>query len=73
MHIVLNGKKFSINEKDTINILLKKIDIKSSKVAIEVNKVVIPKEKYRDFKFKKNDKVEVVTFIGGGWWKIYLE
>ena len=53
MHIVLNGKKFSINEKDTINILLKKIDIKSSKVAIEVNKVVIPKEKYRDFKFKK--------------------
>ena len=66
MHIVLNGKKFSINEKDTINILLKKIDIKSSKVAIEVNKVVSPKEKYRDFKFKKNDKVEVVTFIGGG-------
>ena len=66
MQIVLNGKKFSINEKDTINILLKKIDIKSSKVAIEVNKVVIPKEKYRDFKFKKNDKVEVVTFIGGG-------
>jgi sulfur carrier protein len=66
MHIVLNGKKFSINEKDTINILLKKIDIKSSKVAMEVNKVVIPKEKYRDFKFKKNDKVEVVTFIGGG-------
>ena len=66
MHIVLNGKKFTINEKDTINILLKKIDIKSSKVAIEVNKVVIPKEKYRDFKFKKNDKVEVVTFIGGG-------
>ena len=66
MHIVLNGKKFSINEKDTINILLKKIDIKSSKVAIEVNKVVIPKEKYRYFKFKNNDKVEVVTFIGGG-------
>ena len=66
MHIVLNGKKFSINEKDTINILLKKIDVKSSKVAIEVNKVVIPKEKYRHFKFKKNDKVEVVTFIGGG-------
>ena len=66
MQIVLNGKKFSIKEKDTINVLLKKIDIKSSKVAIEVNKVVIPKEKYRDFKFKKNDKVEVVTFIGGG-------
>ena len=66
MHIVLNGKKFSIKEKDTITMLLKKIDVKPSKVAIEVNKVVIPKEKYRYFKFKNNDKVEVVTFIGGG-------
>jgi thiamine biosynthesis protein ThiS len=66
MYILLNGKKFQISEKDTIMRLLKKIDIKSSKVAIEVNKVVIPKEKYRYFKFKNNDKVEVVTFIGGG-------
>ena len=53
MHIVLNGKKFSINEKDTINILLKKIDIKSSKVAIEVNKVVIPKENIDILSLKK--------------------
>ena len=66
MYILLNGKKFQISGKDTIMQLLKKIDIKSSKVAIEVNKVVIPKEKYRYFKFKNNDKVEVVTFIGGG-------
>ena len=66
MYIVLNGKKFEIGKGDTITQLLKKIDVKSSKVAIEVNKVVIPKEKYRYFKFKNNDKVEVVTFIGGG-------
>tara|TARA_B100000963_G_scaffold348355_1_gene355819 strand:+ start:2970 stop:3170 length:201 start_codon:yes stop_codon:yes gene_type:complete len=66
MYIVLNGKKFDVNKKDTIAQLLKKIDIKSSKVAIEVNKVVIPKEKYRNFKFKNKDKVEIVTFIGGG-------
>ena len=66
MHIVLNGKKFSINEKDTINILLKKIDIKSSKVAIEVNKVVIPKQEYSFIKIANKDVVEIVTFIGGG-------
>ena len=52
MYIVLNGKKFQVNKKDTIAQLLKKIDIKSSKVAIEVNKVVVPKEKYWNFKFK---------------------
>ena len=66
MYIVLNGKKFELKKKDTISQLLKKIDIKSSKVAIEVNKVVIPKEKYKYFKFREKDKVEIVTFIGGG-------
>ena len=66
MQIQLNGKKFKINPKDSIVNLLKKINIKSSKVAIEVNKAVVPKEKYKLFKFKNNDKVEVVTFIGGG-------
>ncbi len=66
MYIVLNGKKFEVDEKDTISQLLKKIDIRSSKVAVEVNKVVIPKEKYRYFMFSNKDKVEIVTFIGGG-------
>ena len=66
MYIVLNGKKFELQKKDTIAHLLKKIDIKSSKVAVEVNKVVIPKEKYKYFKFREKDRVEIVTFIGGG-------
>ena len=66
MYIVLNGKKFELKKKDTIAQLLKKIDIRSSKVAVEVNKVVIPKEKYKYFKFSDKDRVEIVTFIGGG-------
>ena len=66
MYIVLNGKKFEVKKKDTITQLLKKIDIKSSKVAVEVNKIVIQKEKYRFFKFNNRDRVEIVTFIGGG-------
>ena len=66
MYIVLNGKKFEVKKKDTITQLLKKIDIKSSKVAVEVNKIVITKEKYRFFKFNNKDRVEIVTFIGGG-------
>ena len=66
MYIVLNGKKFEISTSTTINQLLRKINIKSSKVAVEVNKVVIPKEKYKYFKFSNKDRVEIVTFIGGG-------
>jgi len=66
MYIVLNGKKFEVPKKVTITQLLKKMDIKPSKVAVEVNKVVIPKEQYKYFKFSNKDRVEIVTFIGGG-------
>ena len=60
------AKSLRFFNKVTIAQLLKKMDIKSSKVAVEVNKVVIPKEKYKYFKFSNKDRVEVVTFIGGG-------
>jgi len=60
------AKNLKLTQKTLSLNLLKKINIKSSKVAIEVNKAVVPKEKYKSFKFKNNDKVEVVTFIGGG-------
>ena len=66
MYIVLNGKKFQVNKKDTIAQLLKKIDIKSSKVAIEVNKVVVPKSKYKNRIIYENDVIEVLELIGGG-------
>ena len=59
MYIVLNGKKFEVKKKDTITQLLKKIDIKSSKVAVEVNKIVIPKEKYRFFKFNNLSLIHI--------------
>jgi len=64
--IQLNGNSFKINAKTNLNQLLNKLKIENSKVAIEVNGTIIEKNKYPKFILNKDDKVEIVHFIGGG-------
>jgi len=45
---------------------LSKLSIDKTKGAIELNKSVVPKDKYSVTKLAHKDVVEIVTFIGGG-------
>ena len=67
--IQLNGKKIDINSKVTIYNLLKKFKLINKKVAIEHNGVIIPKSYLKKTYLKNNDKLEIVHFIGGGWFE----
>ena len=64
--IKVNGKKITINDNDTIEILIKKLKIPLNKVAIELNKKILDKNKIDKIKVKNNDNIEIVHFIGGG-------
>ncbi len=64
--IQLNGRIISIKTNYSIFDLLKKYNLSNKKVAIEHNGIIIPKVNYKKKFLKNNDKVEVVTFIGGG-------
>ena len=64
--IQLNGDPFEINNGTNLNELLNKLKIEKSKVAIEVNGEIVEKNKYSNLILNKNDKVEIVHFIGGG-------
>ena len=64
--IQLNGDTFEINVGTNLNELLNKLKIQKNKVAIEVNGEIIEKNKYLNLILNKDDKVEIVHFIGGG-------
>ena len=64
--IKINGKFLTINENLSLSIILKKLKIPLKKVAIELNQEIIDKNKINMIKLKKNDKIEIVHFIGGG-------
>ena len=64
--IKLNGKYIKIQDKITLLNLVKKTKVSINKVAIELNKEIVNKRSLNKIKIKKNDKIEVVHFIGGG-------
>jgi len=64
--IQLNGDPYDINDGCNLNELLNKLKIKKNKVAIEENGEIIEKKMYESLILSKDDKVEIVHFIGGG-------
>ena len=64
--IKLNGKIKFIIQDYKLSELLKLHKIPLKKVAIEVNQEIIDKKKITRIKLKKNDRIEIVHFIGGG-------
>ena len=64
--IKVNGKFLMINENLSLSVFLEKLKIPLKKVAIELNQEIIDKNDSNKIKLKKNDKIEIVHFIGGG-------
>ena len=64
--IKVNGKIIVIQDKITLIGLVKKLKIPIKKVAIELNQTIVNKKSLDKIKIKKNDKIEIVHFIGGG-------
>ena len=64
--IQLNGSSYEINNGTNLNELLNKLKIQINKVAVEVNGEIVERNEYPNLILNKDDKVEIVHFIGGG-------
>ena len=64
--IKINGKIKLIIQDSNLSVVLKNLKIPLNKVAIELNEEIIDKKKINKIKLNKNDKIEIVHFIGGG-------
>ena len=64
--IKINGKFSTINENLSLFTLLNQLKIPLKKVAIELNHEIVDKKKLNNIKLKKDDRIEIVHFIGGG-------
>ena len=64
--ITVNGKQMQIIPKFTLKSLITKLKMPLNKIAIELNKKIIDKNRISKIRLKKGDKIEIVHFIGGG-------
>ncbi len=64
--IKINGKLKLVDSNVTLSKLIKNLRIPIKKVAIELNQEIMDKKLLNKINLKKNDKIEIVHFIGGG-------
>jgi sulfur carrier protein len=66
MKILLNGQEKSLKPPVTLAALLQAMGLGDRRVAVEVNREIVPRSRHGEYQLKDNDRVEVVFAIGGG-------
>lgn len=66
MNLTVNSRAFTLADGSKIHDLLASQKLDPAVVVVEVNKVIIAKEKYRATTLHDNDAIEILRFVGGG-------
>jgi len=68
MKFKLNGKQQEIANQDGFSIahLVKEKKLDSNSIVIEYNLEIVPQGKWDKIILKQNDRIEIVSFVGGG-------
>jgi thiamine biosynthesis protein ThiS len=66
MTLTVNGKPQEIADGATVADLLRLLGLPPERVAVERNRDIVPRATYGDVRLADGDRVEIVTFVGGG-------
>jgi thiamine biosynthesis protein ThiS len=66
MRLLLNGEERDVADVVTIADLVAALGLDARKVAVERNLEIAPRSTYGDTALTDGDRIEIVTFIGGG-------
>lgn len=66
MQVLINGEIRKIESELNLRQLLEKLELPTTRIAIELNKDVIRKKDWETIKINESDKIEIIHFVGGG-------
>lgn len=66
MHVSINGQTRELKERMTVAELLADMKLPSVRVAVELNETLVARRDYPRTILRAGDRLEVVTFVGGG-------
>jgi len=64
--IQLNGEQYTVEGDPSLPALLERLKMRRGRVAVEINRTVIPRVQYDSVRLNPGDVVEVINFVGGG-------
>jgi sulfur carrier protein len=67
MRLLINGEQRDFaGEQLTLTALVEQLGMKSDRVAIELNRDIVSRERWPETTLRDGDRLEVVHFVGGG-------
>jgi sulfur carrier protein len=64
--VTVNGEPREVPLGTTVVTLLLQMKIEAERVAVEVNEAVVRRARHAEVALADGDRVEIVTFVGGG-------
>jgi thiamine biosynthesis protein ThiS len=66
VEISVNGERRKVGEGTTVLLLLRALSLPETRVAVERNRSLVRKAEFADTVLGDGDRIEIVTFVGGG-------
>ncbi|MGM0632917.1 MAG: sulfur carrier protein ThiS [Pseudomonadota bacterium] len=66
MQVQVNGDTHTIHDNATLEELLQQLSLTGGRIAVEVNRDIIPRSEHDTHPLADGDRIEVVQAIGGG-------
>ena len=66
MEIIINGNPREVPAHYTAENLVEAMALGSKRIAMEVNKEIVPRSTYSQHTFQDGDQIEIVHAVGGG-------
>ena len=64
--ITVNGKQIQLTAEMSVADYLEQNNYQINRIAVVMNEEILPKYSYSETMLKDGDRLEIVTFVGGG-------
>jgi thiamine biosynthesis protein ThiS len=65
MNLTINGEN-QVSSAETLGALVEGLGMKPDRVAIELNREIVPRDHWPQTQLHEGDRLEIVHFVGGG-------
>ena len=66
MKLTINGEEREVPAVSSLSELLAQLELKADRIAVELNRELVPRERWSLAQLSSGDKLEIVHFVGGG-------
>ena len=66
MQILLNGEPREVPPQINLQDLLRLLELKEDRVAVELNRDIVRRDRWPGTLLRDQDRLEIVQFVGGG-------